>query len=187
MTDDEARRNALADGIERFLSEPDPAEGPDREALLAVLFRRARNDCRSGNARAEVEAAIEFVLARVLMAAWEKAEGKPVNPSYVATFADMARAALAARDTDQGAGHHPRNASGRCTCGLWDCPQMARRDTDQGARDALAEAQRLVAEASTWRGFDTRDIGHAYDGQSVDELLSDLRAVLARATPEADQ
>lgn len=35
-------------------------------------------------------------VARVLMDAWEKAEGKPVSPSYVATFADMARAVLAA-------------------------------------------------------------------------------------------
>jgi hypothetical protein len=34
-------------------------------------------------------------IARLLMAAWEKAEGKPVTPSYVATFADMARAVLA--------------------------------------------------------------------------------------------
>lgn len=33
-------------------------------------------------------------IARVLMAEWERAEGKPVNPSYVATFADMARAVL---------------------------------------------------------------------------------------------
>lgn len=33
-------------------------------------------------------------IARVLMAAWEEAEGKPVNPSHVATFADMARAVL---------------------------------------------------------------------------------------------
>lgn len=34
-------------------------------------------------------------LARVLMAAWEAAEGKPVSASYVATHADMARAVLA--------------------------------------------------------------------------------------------
>ena len=31
-------------------------------------------------------------VARILMDAWEKVEGKPVNVSYVATFADMARA-----------------------------------------------------------------------------------------------
>ncbi len=34
-------------------------------------------------------------VARVLMAAWEKAEGRPVSVSYVATFADLARAVLA--------------------------------------------------------------------------------------------
>lgn len=33
-------------------------------------------------------------LARVMMTAWEKAEGKPVNVSYVATFVDMARAVV---------------------------------------------------------------------------------------------
>lgn len=32
-------------------------------------------------------------LARVLMAEWERVEHKPVTASYVATFADMARAA----------------------------------------------------------------------------------------------
>lgn len=32
--------------------------------------------------------------ARVMMAAWEKAEGEPVSVSYVATFADMARAVV---------------------------------------------------------------------------------------------
>ena len=33
-------------------------------------------------------------VARTLMDAWEQAEGKPVTLSYVATFADMARAVL---------------------------------------------------------------------------------------------
>lgn len=33
-------------------------------------------------------------LAAVLIHAWEKAEGKEVNASYVATFADMARAVV---------------------------------------------------------------------------------------------
>lgn len=33
-------------------------------------------------------------LARLMIAAWEQAEG-PVNASYVATFADMARAVVA--------------------------------------------------------------------------------------------
>jgi len=34
-------------------------------------------------------------IARILMDAWEKAEGKPVNASYVATFVDMAKAVIA--------------------------------------------------------------------------------------------
>lgn len=33
-------------------------------------------------------------LARLMIAAWEKVEG-PVTPSYVATFADMAKAVVA--------------------------------------------------------------------------------------------
>lgn len=53
-----------------------PAAQPDREAL-ADPTTDAVND-----------------LAGVLLIAWEDAEGKPVTPSYVATFADMARAAL---------------------------------------------------------------------------------------------
>lgn len=42
-------------------------------------------------------------VARLLCDAWEKAEGKKVNPSYIATFADMARAVIADRadDTDE--------------------------------------------------------------------------------------
>lgn len=43
--------------------------------------------------------------ARVLMTAWEQAEGKPVTASYVATFADMARAALTNQPTPHN--HHP--------------------------------------------------------------------------------
>jgi hypothetical protein len=90
------------------------ADAHDRTATDLIAARRGLSapgggeGLRATDLRAEVD-----VLARVLMAAWEKAEGKPVNPSYVATFADMARAALAARDTDQ------------------------------GARDALAEVERL--------------------------------------------
>jgi hypothetical protein len=34
--------------------------------------------------------------AWILIKAWEEAEGKPVNVSYYATFADMARALLKA-------------------------------------------------------------------------------------------
>jgi hypothetical protein len=56
---------------------------------------------------------------------------------------------------------------------------LAARDADQGALETL---RALVDEASTWRGFDTRDIGHAYAGDGVDELLADLRAALARAS-----
>lgn len=39
-------------------------------------------------------------VARVLMDAWARAEGKPVTPSYIATFADMARAVVEDRETD---------------------------------------------------------------------------------------
>jgi hypothetical protein len=33
-------------------------------------------------------------IARVLMAAWEESEGKPVSVAYAATFADLARAVI---------------------------------------------------------------------------------------------
>lgn len=36
-------------------------------------------------------------VARLLMGAWERAEGKRVNPSYVATFVDMAKVMVADR------------------------------------------------------------------------------------------
>jgi hypothetical protein len=41
-------------------------------------------------------------IAAVLMQAWEDAEGKKVNASYIATFADMAKAVQEWLDT------HPR-------------------------------------------------------------------------------
>lgn len=62
-------------------------------------------------------------LARVLMAAWENAEGKPVNVSYVATFADMARAVLADERR----------------------PQVSTRRTDWGVRDDATGHVGMVA------------------------------------------
>lgn len=43
--------------------------------------------------RSELPAGTDEV-ARILMAAWEEAEGRPVNLSHVATFVDMAAALL---------------------------------------------------------------------------------------------
>lgn len=40
-------------------------------------------------------------VARLLMEAWEQAEGAPVGISYVATFVDMARAVIRDRDAAQ--------------------------------------------------------------------------------------
>ena len=40
-------------------------------------------------------------IARLLMAEWERVEGTPVNASYVATFADMARAVIADREENE--------------------------------------------------------------------------------------
>lgn len=34
-------------------------------------------------------------VAKLLIAEWERVEGKPVNVSYIATFADMARVVVA--------------------------------------------------------------------------------------------
>jgi hypothetical protein len=56
---------------------------------------------------------------------------------------------------------------------------LAARDTDQGAREALAEVERLVAKP--WALRDQR-------GQTVMAVpIHDLRAALARATPEAEE
>lgn len=60
-------------------------------------------------------------VARVLMAAWEKAEGKPVTPSYVATFADMARAVLADAPVESENPTPPASALPACpSCGNTD-------------------------------------------------------------------
>jgi hypothetical protein len=45
-----------------------------------------------GGGRAELDR-----VARLLMDAWERAEGTPVGMSYVATFVDLARAVIADR------------------------------------------------------------------------------------------
>jgi hypothetical protein len=61
----------------------------------------------------------------------------------------------------------------------------ARERADRLAR-AAEQALTLVTEASEWTGYDTRDIGHAYAGDGVDELLADLRAALSAAETEQE-
>lgn len=46
-------------------------------------------------------------VARLLMAEWERVEGRPVNTSYVATFVDMARVVIADRDRIAGGSSAP--------------------------------------------------------------------------------
>ena len=76
----------IADGGGEFYLE-------GHEPLSAAELRLIEPLCEGEDAASE-EPEVARV-ARVLMAAWEKAEGKPVSVSYVATFADMARAVLA--------------------------------------------------------------------------------------------
>lgn len=72
---------------------------PGRDAIAArvaeQLAGQADPDPRRGTPspeRAEVDR-----VARILLAEWERVEGKQVNVSYIATFADMARAVIADR------------------------------------------------------------------------------------------
>jgi hypothetical protein len=100
---------------------------------------------------------------------------------------DRTRAALAARDTDQG-----------CT-GAHDCPAGRHihgcfRDTDQGAKDALAEAARQVRRdlhyARDGHGgipFDRKDVWQDGFRTAKRAALRSLDAALARATPEAGE
>jgi hypothetical protein len=187
------------------------ADAHDRTATDLIAARRGLSapgggeGLRATDLRAEVD-----VLARVLMAAWEKAEGKPVNPSYVATFADMARAALAARDTDQGARDALAEVE-RLRDDMASTPSiitvsrehvvrrltaaLAARDTDQGARDALAQVRARLAELrrlhDEWMGQNDYVANSAQHHflMAAKRLAKDddLLAALARATPEADQ
>ncbi len=76
----------IADGGGEFYLE-------GHEPLSAAELRLIEPLCEGEDAASE-EPEVARV-ARVLMAAWEQAEGKPVSVSYVATFADLARAAIA--------------------------------------------------------------------------------------------
>jgi hypothetical protein len=119
---DEARRNALADGIERFLSEPDPRppEGPDREALAAAIndvygIGGSRNAYQAADAvlallptppapgegeglRAEVERALGAHTFGIQRDEW-RTDGH--NGCRDVIEVAHIKAALAARDTDQ--------------------------------------------------------------------------------------
>ena len=60
----------------------------------------------------------------------------------------------------------------------------AERDASRTAHAALvAELRAKVAEARTWRGYKTRDIGDAFDATTVTDLLDDLTALLDRHAP----
>lgn len=57
-------------------------------------------------------------------------------------------------------------------------------DASRTAHAALdAELRAKVAEARTWRGYKTRDIGDAFDATTVTDLLDDLTALLDRHAP----
>lgn len=60
----------------------------------------------------------------------------------------------------------------------------AERDASRTAHAALvADLRAKVAEARTWRGYKTRDIGDAFDATTVTDLLDDLTALLDRHAP----
>jgi hypothetical protein len=200
------------DMIETCTCGPRPAEGPDREALV-----KAAADAYRDQAWAMVVphlrwgGVVDAVLA-LLPTPPAPGDGEGLRADPVETLcAEWEHLA----------------ASGRAPS--WSVPAsllraaLAARDTDQGARDALAEVRVLSAAASpgewTYHGIDsvaggmiydaTRTIGGVYyeqpddhDGRIVRHLLvpeadangalivaavNYVRAALARATPEAGE
>jgi hypothetical protein len=88
-------------------------------------------------------------VARVLMAEWERAEGKPVSASYVATFADMARVVIADRRAQHDAekAEAVREALDEVERRVLAEIESARNDNAQVTVAALYIALRLVREA----------------------------------------
>jgi hypothetical protein len=191
---------ALADAVLALLpTPPAPAEGPDREALRDFL--------RLSMSEANVQHALALLPTPPAPGGGEGLRADPVE-TLCAEWEHLA-------------------ASGRAPS--WSVPAsllraaLAARDTDQGARDALAEVRVLSAAASpgewTYHVIDsvaggmiydaTRTIGGVYyeqpddhDGRIVRHLLvpeadangalivaavNYVRAALARATPEAGE
>jgi hypothetical protein len=77
-----------------FIEGREPLSVVERR-LIAPLCEPPEDDERAQERETRAERREVDRVARVLMAAWEQAEGTPVSPSYVATFADLARAVIA--------------------------------------------------------------------------------------------
>lgn len=75
-------------------------EGDKAPATATTVTSRVLAAQRARGLQAEDDSTVEPLnnevdrVARVLMAEWERVEGKAVSASYVATFADMARAVI---------------------------------------------------------------------------------------------
>jgi hypothetical protein len=130
--------------------------------------------------RAEVEAEAALLV--------EIAEGLPDEPANRLFGMSLRLAALAARDTDRWC-NRDRTCDLHCDPATEvrpdpECPVHA-RDTDQGARDALAAVEGL---ALTWQHLEdeARDEGTAGTLTYIGAARA-LRAALARATPEAGE
>jgi len=104
-------------------------------------------------------------VARLLMEAWEQAEGKAVGISYVATFADLARAVIADREAGREAGRGGAAGAGRSGSGR-------RYPTE------------LVVAVAQWAGDCVTHTGGFEDTVTMDELRASLR-VWALATGRA--
>jgi len=99
-------------------------------------------------------------VARLLMEAWQQAEGLPVSTSYVATFADMARAVIADREAGRaelavGGGSRGTRSGGRARGGRYPAE--------------------LVITVAQWAGECVLHTGGFEDTVTMDQLRDSLR------------
>jgi hypothetical protein len=133
---------------------------------LSPVERRLIEPLCEGEDAASSEPEVDRV-ARVLMAAWEKAEGKPVSASYVATFADLARAAIADADDGSSTGAEVTEWGLMFDCTANGCTEVhehesedvmhrgrARPDTERVNGHAVRVVSRTVV-TSDWRAETT--------------------------------
>lgn len=113
-----------------------------------------------GGGRAELDR-----VARLLMDAWERAEGTPVGMSYVATFVDLARAVIADRARLL-AGLEP-GAGGEWVGGL------------DGAGRAPLVALRAVVE--TWASDRVEHTGEVSDRLLASDAVASVRSGASEA------
>lgn len=111
-----------------------------------------------GGGRAELDR-----VARLLMDAWERAEGTPVGMSYVATFVDLARAVIADRARLQ------RAVEGAAGAGL------------AGAGGGVSPLVALRAVVETWASDRVEHTGEVSDRLLASDAVASVRSGASEA------